>query len=182
MNAKKMLIGLSVAALGLSMAQTQPNNQQPAFGQGQGGPGQQRMDRRGDNPMFVASQFLGLMPHELALLSNNTKTIAEVAKAQGADVAKLEAALVDARNKGIDQAVTDKRLTADQAKTAKAQSSAVAKAFLAQKLDPTKMGGPGGGRGGHGGPGDQGGRGPGNGQPGQGGPGGQGTNNQGQNR
>lgn len=179
MNAKKMLIGMTIVGMGLSMAQTQPSNQtQPQ--QPGGRPGQQQMKQdRQDNPMFVTSQFLGLMPHELALLSNNTKTIAEVAKSLGKDTAKLEAALVDARNKAIDQAVTDKRITAEQATNSKAQSSTVAKAFLAQKLDPTKMGGPGGGRGGHGGPGGQGGRGPGNGQPGAGGPGGFGPQNQG---
>lgn len=149
MNAKKWMIGVALLSLGLSLAQTPQQPAQP--NRPQQGPNRM-MDLRGGNLMWTAAQFLGVTPHELALLSNGQKTLSEVARDLGADVARLEAALVQARNQGIDQAVQNQVLTAEQAATYKKATAAIVKAFLAQKIDaasfgPGGRGGPGGGKG-----------------------------------
>ncbi|WP_018467025.1 hypothetical protein [Calidithermus timidus] len=144
MNAKKLLIGAALLSLGLSLAQTPQQPAQP----NRPAPGLSRMmDMRGGSLLRTAAQFLGVMPHELALLSNGQKTIADVARDLGADVTRLEAALTQARNQAIDQAVQNQVLTTEQAATYKKATPAVVKAFLAQKLDASSFGS---GRGGFG--------------------------------
>jgi hypothetical protein len=102
------------------------------FGHGRGGPPMGLM--MGGGLIFKAAQFLGVMPRELLMLGGGEKSLAQIAKDLGADGAKLEAALVEERNKGIDAAVSRKMLTDEQAKTYKASSTAVVKALVNQPL------------------------------------------------
>jgi hypothetical protein len=120
-----LMVGLLV--MGLALAQG------PGRGFGrQGGPPMGMM--MGGGLIFKAAQFLGVMPPELFVLSGGEKSLAQIAKDLGADGAKLEAALVEERNRQIDQAVTAKRLSEEQAKTYKASSAAVVKALVNQPL------------------------------------------------
>jgi hypothetical protein len=107
-----------------------------------------------------AAQALGLTLPELRLLGEG-KTLTDLAKTLGANLAKVEAALVQARNAAIDQAVKDKRLEASAGEQLKASSTAVAKALLVQTIKlpergPDGPGAPGGNNGGQAGqPGGQ---------------------------
>jgi len=144
----KTLLVVSSLALAGAFAQQTPPPQAPAQNP------QQRPLRleRGlgmGNLYFSAAQFLGVTPPELGLLSGGTKTLGQIATDLGRTPAALEAALVTARNQGIDQAVQAQRLTAQQATTLKASSAAVARALVAQ---PVQMRFGSGGRDGMGGP------------------------------
>ena len=152
-KAIKTLLIVSSLAVGGAFAQNAPANPQQAPGNPQQRP--MRMEQHGGgNLYFAAAQFLGVTPPELGLLSNGTKTLAQIATDLGKTSAALEAALVTARNADIDQQVQAQRITAAQATTLKASSAAVVKAIVAQ---PVKFemgrGGPGGDR-----DGDRGGR------------------------
>src|SRR4051812_34166982 len=82
-----------------------------------GGPG---FGHGGPGPFFggfgldAAATYLGLSEDALRTQMQSGKTLADVAKAQNKDVAGLKAAMKAAITKDLDQAVTDKKLTADQ--------------------------------------------------------------------
>src|SRR5689334_323155 len=61
-----------------------------------------------------AATYLGLSEDALHTQLESGKSLADVAKAQNKDVAGLKAAMKDDLTKRLDQAVTDKKLTADQ--------------------------------------------------------------------
>ncbi len=61
-----------------------------------------------------AATYLGLSEDALRTQLQSGKSLADVAKAQNKDVAGLKAAMKAAITKQLDQAVTDKRLTADE--------------------------------------------------------------------
>jgi len=143
MKATHVLLIVGTLALGGVMAQGQNQTQGP----GPQGPGQQRMmELRGPgfNLFSEAANVLGVTPRELRLLMGTDKTLAQVAKDLNVDQAKLESALVAARNKAIDQAVQAQRITAEQATQLKANSQAVVKALVQQKAPQNDFDGPGG--------------------------------------
>src|SRR3954447_23986591 len=82
-----------------------------------GGPG---FGHGGPGPFFggfgldAAATYLGLSEDALRTQMQSGKTLADVAKAQNKDVAGLKAAMKAAITKDLDQAVTDKKLTADE--------------------------------------------------------------------
>lgn len=83
-----------------------------------------------DNLYLEAARFLGVTPQELVLLGQGNKSLAEIAKELGADSSKLEAALVEARNRAIDQAVQRRRLNTEEAARYKAASAEVVRALM----------------------------------------------------
>ncbi|WP_028065896.1 hypothetical protein [Solirubrobacter soli] len=83
----------------------------PGFGHGgPGGPGHFGFGLGLD----TAATYLGLSEDALRTQLENGKSLADVAKAQNKDVAGLKTAMKDAVTKQLDQAITDKKLTADQ--------------------------------------------------------------------
>ena len=62
----------------------------------------------------AAATYLGLSEDALRTQLQGGKSLADVAKAQNKDVAGLKAAMKAAVTKQLDQAVTDKKLTADE--------------------------------------------------------------------
>jgi hypothetical protein len=84
-------------------------------GGGPGGPGGPFGGRAfGFGGLDGAAAYLGLTEDALHTQLESGKSLADVAKAQNKDVAGLKAAMKDALTKQLDQAVTDKKLTADQ--------------------------------------------------------------------
>jgi len=81
------------------------------FGPGGPGPGRGFGFRMG---LDAAATYLGLSEDALHTQLESGKSLADVAKAQNKDVAGLKAAMKDAVSKQLDQAVTDKKLTADE--------------------------------------------------------------------
>ena len=93
-----------------------------------GGPGLGGGPRGGGGPGFghggpgfhagfgldAAATYLGLSEDALRTQLQSGKSLADVAKAQNKDVAGLKAAMKAAVTKQLDQAVTDKKLTADE--------------------------------------------------------------------
>ena len=93
-----------------------------------GGPGLGGGPRGGGGPGFghggpgfhagfgldAAATYLGLSEDALRTQLQSGKSLADVAKAQNKDVAGLKAAMKAAVTKQLDQAVTDKTLTADE--------------------------------------------------------------------
>jgi hypothetical protein len=93
-----------------------------------GGPGLGGGPRGGGGPGFghggpgfhagfgldAAATYLGLSEDALRTQLQSGKSLADVAKAQNKDVAGLKAAMKAAITKDLDQAVTDKKLTAEQ--------------------------------------------------------------------
>jgi DNA-binding CsgD family transcriptional regulator len=67
------------------------------------------------DPLESAAAYLGLSEQELAHELEGGKSLAEVATAQGKSVEGLKQALLDAAKSGLDQAVADGHLTADEA-------------------------------------------------------------------
>jgi hypothetical protein len=83
----------------------------PGFGHGgPGGPGHLGFGFGID----AAATYLGLSEDALRTQLQSGKSLADVAKAQNKDVAGLKAAMKAAVTKRLDQAVTDKKLTADE--------------------------------------------------------------------
>src|SRR3954471_22660574 len=82
-----------------------------------GGPG---FGHGGPGPFFggfgldAAATYLGLSEDALRTQLQGGKSLADIAKAQNKDVAGLKAAMKTAVTEQLDQAVTDKKLTADQ--------------------------------------------------------------------
>jgi hypothetical protein len=90
-------------------------------GPGLGGPGGKRGGPGGGPGRGVgfgaldgAATYLGLSEDALRTQLESGKSLADVAKAQNKDVAGLKAALKTALTKQLDQAVTDKKLTAEE--------------------------------------------------------------------
>jgi hypothetical protein len=107
--AKKRLESGKGPLFGLGFAGPGGPGHGPGFGHG--GPG------RGFGFGFgldAAASYLGLSEDALRTQLADGKSLADVAKAQNKDVAGLKAALKAAITKRLDQAVTDKTLTADQ--------------------------------------------------------------------
>ena len=69
----------------------------------------------------VVAKAIGISETELRDQLRSGKTIAEVAKAKGVDVQKVIDALVADASRRIDQAVTDKHITAERAASLKAE-------------------------------------------------------------
>lgn len=76
---------------------------------------------------------LGITPAELRLFAVEGKTLGDIAGELGIDLAALTVRLVEARNAAIDTAVANGQLTEEAAVALKAQSEAVAQAFLQQE-------------------------------------------------
>jgi hypothetical protein len=76
---------------------------------GPGGPGGHRL-----GGADAAAKYLGLTEDQLHTQLESGKSLADVAKAQGKDVAGLKTAIVDAAKADLDKAVTDNRITAAQ--------------------------------------------------------------------
>lgn len=86
----------------------------PGFGHGPmggrfGGPGPIRAG------LDAAAKYLGMTQAELRTQLRSGKSLADVAKAKGKDVAGLKSALRDTAKSRLDQAVNDKRITQAQA-------------------------------------------------------------------
>ena len=73
---------------------------------------------------------LGIAPAELRLFAVEGRTLGDIAGELGVDLATLTVRLMEARNAAIDTAVTNGQLTEEAAVALKAQSEAVAQAFL----------------------------------------------------
>jgi hypothetical protein len=84
-----------------------PRGGGPGFGHG--GPG-----FHAGLGLDAAATYLGLSEDALRTQLQSGKSLADVAKAQNKDVAGLKAAMKAAVTKQLDQAVTDKHLTADE--------------------------------------------------------------------
>ena len=113
------VVGLAVVA-GLSLAQGPTGTPTPGD---RGGPG---LDLGmmggggGDWTVFdAAAKALGLTPEELFSELHSGKTLSDVAKDKGVDIKTVTQAMADVRQaasrKAIEQAVTDGRMTRDQA-------------------------------------------------------------------
>jgi predicted XRE-type DNA-binding protein len=99
-----------------------------AFGPGPGGPGPGFGLGLGAGPGMVkpfiedglsaAAKYLGLSQSTLRTQLSNGKSLADVAKDQKKDVSGLQDAIVASVQSDLDKAVTDKKLTQDQANTA----------------------------------------------------------------
>ena len=141
------VVGLAVVA-GLSLAQGPTGTPTPGD---KGGPGLDLgiMGGGGDWTVFdAAAKALGLTPEELFSELHSGKTLSDVATAKGVDIKTVTQAMADARQaamkKAVEQAVTDGRLTRDQAD------------WTLKGIQNSWMGGGFGGRGmGPGGPGGQ---------------------------
>jgi hypothetical protein len=93
------------------------------FGRGPGGPGGPGL-RPGPgfggkpviaNELAAAAKYLGLDESDLRTKLEGGQSLADVAKAQGKDLAGLEQAILDAAKADLDKAVADKKLTQSQA-------------------------------------------------------------------
>ena len=142
------VVGLAVVA-GLSLALGPTGTPTPGD---KGGPGLDLgiMGGGGDWTVFdAAAKALGLTPEELFSELHSGKTLSDVATAKGVDIKTVTQAMDDVRQaamkKAIEQAVTDGRMTRDQAD------------WTLKGMENGWMGGPGfGGKGmGPGGPGGQ---------------------------
>jgi hypothetical protein len=67
------------------------------------------------NELTAAAKYLGLSESDLHTKLDGGQSLADVAKAQGKDLAGLEQAILDAAKADIDKAVADKQLTQTQA-------------------------------------------------------------------
>ena len=93
------------------------------FGRGPGGPGGPGFAPGpgfGGKPFLadeldVAAKYLGLDASDLRTKLKNGQSLADLAKAQGKDLAGLEQAILDAAKADLDKAVADKKLTQSQA-------------------------------------------------------------------
>jgi hypothetical protein len=114
------VVGLAVVA-GLSLAQGPSGTPTPGD---KGGPGLDlgmgMMGQGGDWTVFdAAAKALGLTPTELFTELHSGKTLSDAAKDKGVDIKTVTQAMNDVRQaatkKAIEQAVTDGRMTRDQA-------------------------------------------------------------------
>ena len=115
------VVGLAVVA-GISLAQNPTPAAPPAGDKGGPGPGLDlgMMGGGGDWTVFdAAAKALGLTPTELFTELHSGKTLSDIAKDKGVDIKTVTQAMDDVRQaamkKSIEQAVTDGRMTRDQA-------------------------------------------------------------------
>jgi hypothetical protein len=95
----------------------------PRFGRGPGGPGLAGPAGPGfglgkpaiADEIAAAARYLGLSEADLRTKLRDGQSLADVAKAQGKDVAGLKTAILDAAKADLDKAVADKKLTQSQA-------------------------------------------------------------------
>jgi hypothetical protein len=85
----------------------------PGFGRGAGGPGL-RFKVGPGGALDAAATALGLKREDLLSKLRDGKSIADVAKDEGKSLDDVKKAITDGVTKELDQAVTDKKLTADQ--------------------------------------------------------------------
>ena len=95
----------------------------PLDGRGPGGPGFGRgLGRIGGASLTAAAQAIGITPEALRQELPG-KTLADVARAHNVDPARVATALKNEANTRIDQAVSNGRLTAEQATQAKQRAA-----------------------------------------------------------
>jgi polyhydroxyalkanoate synthesis regulator phasin len=90
----------------------------------------------------AAASYLGLSETELRAQLTSGKTLADVAKAQGKSVSGLVDAMVAAAEKSIDQAVSDGKLTSEQADAVKADLAERITSLVNGQLEHFGMRGP----------------------------------------
>ena len=113
------VVGLAVVA-GLSLAQGPTGTPTPGDKSGPGLDLGMMGGGGGDWTVFdAAAKALGLTPEELFSELHSGKTLSDVAKDKGVDIKTVTQAIADARQaamkKAVEQAVTDGRMTRDQA-------------------------------------------------------------------
>src|SRR5438132_361196 len=91
--------------------------------------------------LSTSAQYLGLSPKELQAKLPGTSLAAIADGTNGKNRAGLVAALSLAGNAQIDQAASDKKLTADQTKTLKDKVAAEIATFVDRKMTPRTGGG-----------------------------------------
>lgn len=123
-NVRSVLV-IAAAAVGLALAQTTPTPPSLTISSSM-----RSIPRLEEGLYLEAARFLGVTPQELVLLGRGGKTLSEIAKELGVDSAKLETALVEARDRAIDQAVQRHNLTSEEAAHYKTVSPAVVQALL----------------------------------------------------
>jgi uncharacterized protein YaiL (DUF2058 family) len=111
-EAKKRIQSGDVGRLGGFGFAPGPRGGGPGFGHG--GPGRGGFGFHFGFGLDAAASYLGLSEDALRTQLQDGKSLADVAKAQKKDVAGLKAALKAAVTKQLDDAVADKRLTAEQ--------------------------------------------------------------------
>jgi hypothetical protein len=114
-------------------------------GPGFGGPG---FGRGAD--LSAVAQVLGITTDQLKTDLEAGRSIADIAKAQNVDVAKVVQAIVDAANAKLDEAVQSGKLTQDQADKIKADETQRITDMVNGKMPFGGHGGPGGHGPGHG--------------------------------
>jgi hypothetical protein len=108
---------------------------------GPGGPGRLGFGFGPGMSLSAAAKFLGLSDADLRTQLRDGKSLADIAKAKGKTTAELKAAMKTAITSELDQAVTDKKLTAEQ----RTKILAGIDARLDDLIDYTRpKGGPGG--------------------------------------
>jgi len=141
-------LGISSQTLQSDIAQARQDAGMPA---GNGFPGAQRGGPRGGFggglDFNAAAQAIGITPQQLRTELAG-KSLAQVAQAHGKSGSDVATALKNAANTRIDQAVTNGRLTADQANTQKTNVDQRIDQLVNQVM-------PQGGSGGRGGPGGE---------------------------
>jgi hypothetical protein len=127
------------------------NNPLPKFG-GRFGPHMRKgLAFGGAMALDSAAKALGMTPRELMTELMNGKTIAQVAKDKSVDVDTVISAMVASANARIDQAQANRRLTKEQADTAKSKVKALITEFVNKGMPKPPAGWRLGGFG-HGGP------------------------------
>jgi hypothetical protein len=111
-DAKKRLADPNGPILGFGPGPGGPGPGGHGHGFGPGGPG--GPGHFGGFGLDAAASYLGLSEDALRTQLQSGKSLADVAKAQNKDVAGLKAAMKASVTKKLDQAVTDKKLTADE--------------------------------------------------------------------
>jgi ribosomal protein S20 len=149
-------LGVSSQTLQSDITQARQDAGLPAnggfgFGRGPGGP--PRGGPGGGFDVNVAAQTIGISPQQLRQELAG-KSLAQVAQAHGKSGDDVDAALKNAANTRIDQAVSSGRLTSDQGNTQKSNIDTRIDQLVNQVMPQAGQGGPGGrGPGGPGGPG-----------------------------
>ena len=139
-----VLVGGALAQGPTTQAQATPQASQPK-------------DKPADGMSDIAT-LLGMTRDQIWAERVQGKTLADLAKEKGVDTQKLVDALVASQKTRLDQAVTDGRVTQDQADKWLAWYAQSAALQLTEPYGPGfGMGGMRGGPGGHGGPGGPGG-------------------------
>lgn len=86
--------------------------------------------------MRTTTTYLGLSPKDLGAQLRAGRSIAEITAAQGKSTTELAALLTKNANDRIDQAVTAKKLTPEQAATLKAKVAEEVSSFLKRSFTP----------------------------------------------